>query len=80
MDKHSEGEQHRHDHAQEHDYTHEHDHTESHEQRTRWVVYLTAITMVVEIAFGYWTKSTALLADGYHMASHVFACMCKIKK
>jgi cation diffusion facilitator family transporter len=29
--------------------------------------------MVVEIFFGYWTNSMALLADGYHMASHVFA-------
>ena len=44
-----------------------------HEQRTRWVVYLTAATMVVEIAFGYWTQSMALLTDGFHMASHVFA-------
>lgn len=52
---------------------HEHDHSHAHEQRTRWVVYLTAVTMVVEIAFGYWTNSMALLADGYHMASHVFA-------
>lgn len=47
--------------------------TNKHEQRTRWVVYLTAITMVVEISYGYWTNSMALLADGYHMASHVFA-------
>ncbi len=45
----------------------------THEQRTRWVVYLTAGTMMLEIFFGYWTKSMALLADGYHMASHVFA-------
>jgi cation diffusion facilitator family transporter len=29
--------------------------------------------MAVEIFFGYWTNSMALLADGYHMASHVFA-------
>lgn len=29
--------------------------------------------MILEIFFGYWTKSMALLADGYHMASHVFA-------
>ncbi len=53
--------------------SHDHEHDHAHEQRTRWVVYLTAVTMVVEIAFGYWTKSMALLADGYHMASHVFA-------
>ncbi|MCX7879592.1 MAG: cation diffusion facilitator family transporter [Ignavibacteria bacterium] len=39
----------------------------------RWVVFLTAITMVLEIFFGYWTNSMALLADGYHMASHVLA-------
>jgi len=29
--------------------------------------------MVLEITFGYWTNSMALLADGWHMASHVFA-------
>ncbi len=49
------------------------DFSESHEQRTRWVVYLTAGTMIFEIFFGYRTKSMALLADGYHMASHVLA-------
>jgi len=49
------------------------DRSYSNERRTSWVVYLTAGTMVVEIIFGYWTNSMALLADGYHMASHVFA-------
>ncbi len=49
------------------------DYSASHERRTRWVVYLTAVAMVVEIFFGYWTGSIALLADGYHMASHVLA-------
>jgi cation diffusion facilitator family transporter len=43
------------------------------EQRTRIIVVLTAITMVVEISFGYYTNSMALLADGWHMGSHVFA-------
>ncbi|MCX7985388.1 MAG: cation transporter, partial [Bacteroidales bacterium] len=43
------------------------------EKRTLWVVYLTAVTMLGEIFFGYLTKSMALLADGFHMASHVFA-------
>ncbi len=38
-----------------------------------WVVLLTAVTMVVEIIFGLTTKSMALLADGIHMGSHVFA-------
>ena len=51
----------------------EHGHSHDNEKRTRWVVYLTAVTMVVEIAFGYSTNSMALLADGWHMASHVFA-------
>jgi cation diffusion facilitator family transporter len=63
---------HEHLHA-DHSHGHDHDHSHAHEQRTRWVVYLTAVTMVVEIISGYWTNSMALLADGYHMASHVFA-------
>lgn len=62
---------HRHNRADQH--TNGHDHSLTHEQRTRWVVYLTAVTMTVEIIFGYWTHSMALLADGWHMASHVFA-------
>lgn len=47
--------------------------TLKHESRTRWVVILTALTMVVEIIFGIFTNSMALLADGIHMGSHVFA-------
>ncbi len=43
------------------------------EHRTRIIVILTAITMVVEISCGYYTNSMALLADGWHMGSHVFA-------
>ncbi|MGC4067458.1 MAG: CDF family Co(II)/Ni(II) efflux transporter DmeF [Polyangiaceae bacterium] len=43
------------------------------ERRVHWVVGLTAVTMVVEIAFGYLTHSMALLADGWHMATHVGA-------
>jgi len=51
--------------------THEHSH--NFEQRTKYVVFLTAITMVVEIGFGLTTNSMALLADGIHMGSHVLA-------
>jgi cation diffusion facilitator family transporter len=47
--------------------------SKTHENKTRFVVILTASTMVIEIIFGYWTNSMALLADGYHMASHAFA-------
>lgn len=63
---------HEHNHDQNHAHSHD-DHSHEHEIRTRWVVYLTSGTMAVEIFFGYWTGSMALLADGYHMASHVFA-------
>jgi cation diffusion facilitator family transporter len=43
------------------------------ESRTRVVVVLTAVTMVVEIAAGLAYGSMALLADGLHMASHASA-------
>lgn len=43
------------------------------EKKTKWVTIITLITMFVEIAFGYWTGSMALLADGWHMASHTLA-------
>ena len=43
------------------------------ESRSKLVVLITAVTMVLEIFFGYWTNSMSLLADGWHMASHVFA-------
>lgn len=42
-------------------------------RRTLWVVWLTAATMVVEIVFGWITGSMALLADGFHMATHAGA-------
>ena len=43
------------------------------ERRTRWVVLLTAITMVIELLAGWKFNSMALLADGWHMSSHVIA-------
>jgi len=43
------------------------------EVRTKVVVVLTAVTMVVEIAAGLAYGSMALLADGLHMASHTSA-------
>ncbi len=43
------------------------------EARTRWVVAMTAATMVVEIVAGVLYGSMALLADGLHMASHAAA-------
>ncbi|MFJ4145244.1 CDF family Co(II)/Ni(II) efflux transporter DmeF [Pseudomonas sp. NPDC089734] len=58
---------------------HSHDHVflgASHDEnarRTLWVVALTFAMMVVEIAAGYITGSMALLADGFHMATHAGA-------
>ncbi|MEN9518212.1 MAG: hypothetical protein RLZZ381_800 [Cyanobacteriota bacterium] len=43
------------------------------EQSTTIVMWLTAITMVVEIIAGSFFGSMALLADGWHMATHVAA-------
>ena len=43
------------------------------EKRTRLVVLITLITMVVEIASGYIYGSMALLADGWHMGTHAAA-------
>lgn len=59
------------------DHTHDHvflgaAHDEN-AQRTLWVVALTVVMMVGEITAGYLTGSMALLADGFHMATHAGA-------
>lgn len=43
------------------------------ERSTRLVTGITAVTMVIEIAAGWWFNSMALLADGWHMSSHAVA-------
>src|SRR5438128_2460813 len=43
------------------------------ERRTRIVIGITAAMMVVEIAAGLMSHSMALLADGWHMSTHVIA-------
>ncbi len=48
------------------------------ERRTHYVLILTAITMFVEIAAGTVFGSMALLADGWHMGTHVAAFMITI--
>lgn len=61
--------------AQEHTHHHEHDHTHFHhhanERSTRIVVFISAATMLLELGFGYQTKSIALIMEGWHMLSHV---------
>src|SRR5579885_3228487 len=46
---------------------------DTHEVRTRVVIGMTAAMMVVEIAAGWAFGSMALLADGWHMATHAGA-------
>lgn len=60
---------------------HEHDFTvinKKGERRTKQVLVLTFITMVLEIAAGILFESMALLADGWHMGTHVAAFMIAI--
>lgn len=60
-----------------HRWQHSHDFVPSSHRRgehqTRLVIALTAVMMVVEIAAGSVFNSMALLADGWHMASHASA-------
>lgn len=59
------------------DFGHTHDYLgaghDENARRTRLVVALTAVMMVGEIVAGSITGSMALLADGFHMATHVGA-------
>jgi len=43
------------------------------ERGTRYVMWITAAMMIVEIAAGWGFNSMALLADGWHMSSHAVA-------
>ena len=50
-----------------------HSHNNSNMKKTAFVVAITLITMIAEIAYGLITGSMALLADGIHMGTHTFA-------
>ncbi|HJM17599.1 MAG TPA: cation diffusion facilitator family transporter, partial [Candidatus Poseidoniia archaeon] len=52
---------------------HHHHLDDDSEHKTRIVVAITLVMMVIEVAFGYITKSMALLADGWHMGTHAAA-------
>jgi cation diffusion facilitator family transporter len=57
-------------------YRHSHDYTPDRgaaERSTRRVILLTAVMMTVEILAGWRYHSMALLADGWHMSTHVAA-------
>lgn len=53
-----------------HDFTAD---TSSAERRTRKVILFSAAMMLVEIVAGHWFHSMALVADGWHMSTHVAA-------
>jgi len=59
--------------------THEHNNhrhcleLENNASKTLAVIIITLITMFLEISFGYFTRSMALLSDGWHMGTHAFA-------
>ena len=58
------------------DLQHEHDFASTHrkgERRTKLVLVLTFLTMVLEITAGFLFGSMALLADGWHMGTPVAA-------
>lgn len=61
------------DHKHEHNYLLDDEIISHNERKTFLVVLLTATMMAVEIVAGYLTSSMALLADGWHMASHAGA-------
>lgn len=60
-------------HQWEHDHTFGQDKVRPGERRTLWVIFITAMMMVVEITAGLAYGSMALLADGLHMGSHAAA-------
>ncbi len=49
------------------------EHHDHHARRTQWVVVLTIVMMVAEIIGGAYYGSMALVADGWHMATHAAA-------
>jgi cation diffusion facilitator family transporter len=56
-----------------HDHKYLSDRHHIHERRTWFVIILTSTTMILEIVSGLAFGSMALLADGWHMASHASA-------
>ena len=53
--------------------SHHHHDDEDSERKTRLVVAITVVMMVIEVSAGIFTKSMALLADGWHMGTHAAA-------
>ena len=60
-------------HPRQHHHIFGNDQHQKGENRTRWVVAITLVMMVIEIVAGMVFGSMALLADGWHMATHAAA-------
>lgn len=58
-----------------HHHDHSHYHIHANERSTRLVVVISVCAMVLELYFGYITKSKTLMMDGWHMLSHVLVLM-----
>ncbi len=64
----------KHDHSRfEHSHNFAFGHEAESERRVFWVMILTAVMMVIEIAAGWYFNSMAVFADGWHMATHAAA-------
>jgi cation diffusion facilitator family transporter len=50
-----------------------HESSQAAERGTQAVMWITLVTMAVEVVAGWWFNSMALLADGWHMSSHAVA-------
>jgi cation diffusion facilitator family transporter len=66
-------EKHHHDHHHSNDHKHCTHQLNLKKKKTGWVLLISLVTMLLEISFGYFTHSMALLSDGWHMTSHVVA-------
>ncbi len=60
-------------HPRKHHHVFGNDQHQKGERRTRWVVAITLVMMAIEIVAGMAFGSMALLADGWHMATHAAA-------
>ena len=56
--------------SHDHDH-HSHYHLHTNQRSTQIVVLLSALTMLLELYFGYAAQSVALMMEGWHMLSHV---------
>ena len=56
-----------------HNHNHEYQVTKQNEKKVLVTIIFTAIAMIMEIGYGYFTNSIGLLSDGYHMATHLLA-------